>query len=235
MSRDIALSFAGMPAFNTAPAHDPQQSLDRSLRQALILVLVLIVVIALMASVIRVTGAVIGSGRLSVESSVKRIAHPSGGVIAQLFVREGDRVRKGQPLMRFDNRVSGDSAATLGQSLEQLLAAHARLTAERDGSATVLYPSTLTSSTAASARQAMAEADRLFAARRSLRATESRHFAPRPSSLRVTARPPKRRPWAAAAFKILLPALETRGKLISLHRVVPVLAADQIVTGSKRT
>lgn len=172
MSRDIALSFAGMPAFNTAPAHDPQQSLDRSLRQALILVLVLIVVIALMASVIRVTGAVIGSGRLSVESSVKRIAHPSGGVIAQLFVREGDRVRKGQPLMRFDNRVSGDSAATLGQSLEQLLAAHARLTAERDGSATVLYPSTLTSSTAASARQAMAEADRLFAARRSLRATE---------------------------------------------------------------
>ena len=42
LSRDIALSFAGMPAFNTAPAHDPQQSLDRSLRQALILVLVLI-------------------------------------------------------------------------------------------------------------------------------------------------------------------------------------------------
>lgn len=170
MSGEIALNLGAVPVFEDAS--DPQRSLDRSLRHAVILVSVLVVVIALMASVIRVTGAVIGNGRLSVESSVKRVAHPSGGVIAALFVREGDRVRKGQPIMRFDNRVSGHSAATLDQSLEQLLAAQARLSAERDGSATVRYPETLTASTASSARLAIAEADRLFAARRSLRATE---------------------------------------------------------------
>lgn len=172
MSGDIALNLAVTPAFESSAGHDPQRALDRSLRHAVILVSALIVVIASMASVIKVTGAVIGEGRLSVESSVKRVAHPSGGVVAELFVREGDRVRKGQPIMRFDNRVSGDSAASLGQSLEQLLAAEARLTAERDGASVVRYPQTLVASTAPSARLAMAEADRLFVARRSLRVTE---------------------------------------------------------------
>ncbi len=168
MSNDTSLSFAG-PAY---ALDDPQRALDRSLRQAILLVAILVIAIALMASVIRLTGAVIGTGKLSVESSVKRVAHPTGGVIAQLFVREGDRVRKGQPIMRFDNRVSGNSAATLGQSLEQLLAAEARLTAERDGAATVRYPPALTSATSQTARLAIAEADRQFATRRALRTTE---------------------------------------------------------------
>lgn len=159
-------------AGSSPPMDDPQQALDRSLRHAMVLVGALILAIAMMASVIKVTGAVIGSGKLSVESSVKQVAHPTGGVIAQLFVREGDRVRKGQPIMRFDNRVSGDSATTLGQSLEQLLAAQARLTAERDGAGTIRYPATLSGAPTASARSAIDEADRLFATRRSLRATE---------------------------------------------------------------
>lgn len=174
MASDLALNLTMPTVVDGGPLHDPQHALDRSLRQSAVLVAALIVVIALMASVIQVTGAVIGSGRLSVESSVKRVAHPSGGVIAQIFVRDGDRVRKGEPVMRFDNRVSGDSAASLGQSLEQLLAAQARLTAERDGSAAVRYPESLSANPVPTAKLAMAEADRLFAARQSLQSTEQR-------------------------------------------------------------
>ena len=169
MTGELALTVA--PPIDR-PQQDPRAQLDRSLRQAFILVGALVVVLALMASVIKVSGAVIGTGKLSVESSIKRVAHPSGGVIAALFVREGDRVRKGQPIMRFDNRVSGDSAATLGQSLDQLLAAQARLTAERDGGSSIAYPPTLTASSSPSARLAIGEADRLFATRRALRLTE---------------------------------------------------------------
>lgn len=168
MTNDMTLRLAD-PVY---ALDDPQRALDRSLRHAILLVAALVVAIALMASVIRVTGAVIGTGKLSVESSVKRVAHPTGGVIAQLFVREGDRVRKGQPIMRFDNRVSGDSATTLGQSLEQLLAAQARLTAERDGQGAVRYPPVLSAATSDSARLAIAEADRQFATRRALGNTE---------------------------------------------------------------
>ncbi len=163
MTGELALTFA--PPIDR-PQQDPRAQLDRSLRQAFILVGALVVVLALMASVIKVSGAVIGTGKLSVESSIKRVAHPSGGVIAALFVREGDRVRKGQPIMRFDNRVSGDSAATLGQSLDQLLAAQARLTAERDGGSSIAYPPTLTASSSPSARLAIGVADRRFATRR---------------------------------------------------------------------
>lgn len=162
--------------FNLAgpPLHldDPQRALDRSVRHAMILAALLVVVVALMASVIRVTGAVMGNGKLSVESSVKQVAHPSGGVVAQLDVREGDRVRKGQPIMRFDNRVSGDSAASLGQSLEQLLASQARLIAERDGDASIRFPPALATANTPTALAAKDEAGRQFAARRSLRLTE---------------------------------------------------------------
>lgn len=151
----------------SAPLHldDPQRALERSVRHAMILVAVLVIIVVLMASVIRLTGAVMGNGKLSVESSVKRVAHPSGGVIAQLFVREGDRVRKGQPIMRFDNRVSGDSAASLGQSLEQLLASEARLVAERDGRSAIRFPTDLVKATTPSALAAREEASRQFAAR----------------------------------------------------------------------
>ena len=58
-------------------------------------------------SIIQTTGAVIGSGRLSVESRVKQVAHPTGGVIAELYVKEGDRVKKGQPIAA-DGRTGRD-------------------------------------------------------------------------------------------------------------------------------
>ncbi|TIX24830.1 MAG: HlyD family type I secretion periplasmic adaptor subunit, partial [Mesorhizobium sp.] len=42
-----------------------------------------------LAAVTELSGAVIASGRLVVDSSVKKVQHPTGGVIGQILVREG--------------------------------------------------------------------------------------------------------------------------------------------------
>lgn len=154
------------------PFEDPQHQLRRSLRVTYIVIGGLILGLILMASVIQTSGAVIGMGKLSVESSVKHLAHPTGGVISEIFVKEGDRVRKGDPIMRFDSTVSGGSASMLGQSLEQLLAARARLTAERDGAAGIDFPPELRNNPSPTAVAAMQEAQRQFQVRAQLRMAE---------------------------------------------------------------
>ncbi|MFX9093352.1 hypothetical protein ABTN25_19445, partial [Acinetobacter baumannii] len=53
----------------------------RLLRRLLQAVAGLFAILVLLAAIVPIGGAVIGAGQVGVESKVKRIAHPSGGVI----------------------------------------------------------------------------------------------------------------------------------------------------------
>lgn len=157
-----------LPVIDVSNAHlvvadyDPHVSMRRHRGYALAFLAILIFGFGLAAAVVPIGGAVIGSGQLGVESRIKRIAHPSGGIISEIRVKDGDRVRRGQILMRLDTAVSGINADLSGQSVEQLLAQRARLEAERDGLSTIRFPSELTGSSNASARLAMADQWRIF-------------------------------------------------------------------------
>lgn len=151
---------------------DPQVHLQRNVRVGLIVIAALVFAVFALAALIGVNGAVIGQGEVTVESRIKKIAHPTGGVIAELYVREGTKVRRGDPLMRLDSTVSGVNANMSGQSFQQLLAAKARLLAERDSSPSIAFPEELTTNPDAAASQAIAEASRLFALRRTSRNNE---------------------------------------------------------------
>lgn len=161
-----------IPATLPTHLHEGEQALRRTLNLGLTAVAGVGGVLLAMGAFIETSGAVIGTGKLSAAAGVKQVAHPSGGVIAELYVKEGDRVRKGQPIMRFDSTVEGVSASTLGQSVEQLLAAQARLVAERDGLAQIAFPAALTDNKSPSAMAAMTEARRQFAVRRELLSAE---------------------------------------------------------------
>jgi HlyD family secretion protein len=119
-----------------------------------------------LAALLQVGGAVVGSGDVSVESSVKTLTHASGGILTAVLVRDGDHVTKGQVLMRFDTSVStvGMDSASLG--LEQLLARRSRLEAERDGAVSILFPPELLASANPRARDAMQREQQLFGLRR---------------------------------------------------------------------
>ncbi len=47
-------------------------------------------------------GAVIASGTLVVDSNVKKVQHPTGGIVGELLVRDGARVKAGDLLVRLD-------------------------------------------------------------------------------------------------------------------------------------
>ena len=103
------------------------ERLRRRTRLALALVALLVVGFFGLAAILQVGGAVTGSGEVKVESSVKTISHPSGGVLVALLVRDGDHVASGQALMRFDTSVSGVGSASAATGLVQLIARRARL------------------------------------------------------------------------------------------------------------
>lgn len=77
--------------------------------------------------------AIIAAGTVIVDSHRKTIQHLEGGILSQMLVHEGDRVRMGQPVALLD---ATQSQAQLSQLLAQTLATHAelaRLRAEQAG------------------------------------------------------------------------------------------------------
>jgi len=115
-----------------------------------------------LAVAVPIGGAVIGSGSVGAESRVKRIAHPTGGVIAAIDVVNGQHVSQGQLLMRLDDRVTGADARYSSLTVEQLLAQRARLEAERLGASAIAFPPELTRAGTSSAMQAMRDEQHLF-------------------------------------------------------------------------
>lgn len=158
---DLSLAAPVSPA----PPLSSPQSLRR--QRATIVALVLLVACFLIGGfLIPIGGAVIGTGQVGVESRVKKIAHPTGGVVAEILVENGQRVRKGQVLLRFDDTVSRADASFSSLSVDQLLARRARLEAEQSGAGSIAFPAELRRGDPSTLR-AMADEEKLFRIRRS--------------------------------------------------------------------
>ncbi|CAN0139630.1 unnamed protein product, partial [Phaeothamnion confervicola] len=91
------------------------------------------------AATAQLAGAVIASGVVVVESSVKKVQHPTGGIVGQIFVRDGDVVEAGQVVMRLDDTVTRSTLGVVRSQLDELLARESRLTAERDGAEVIEF------------------------------------------------------------------------------------------------
>ena len=85
------------------------------------------------ATLMPLSGAVIVPGTLVVESDVKKIQHPTGGVVANIPVRDGMHVRSSDLLLHLDETQPRANSQVVTQQLDQTRARLARLIAERDG------------------------------------------------------------------------------------------------------
>lgn len=95
------------------------------------------------ASTAQISGALIAPGQIVVESSVKKVQHPTGGVIGELLAHDGDTVKTGQVLVRLDDTVTKANLAIVTKTLDALQARAARLQAEQQGADTVTFPASL--------------------------------------------------------------------------------------------
>ncbi len=78
-------------------------------------------------------GAVVVPGNLVVQSNVKTIQHPTGGVVAEIAVHNGMRVAVGDLLVRLDATQAQASLQMVSKQLDEVRARISRLLAERDG------------------------------------------------------------------------------------------------------
>ncbi len=93
------------------------------------------------AATTEISGALIAPGSVVVESSAKKVQHPTGGVIGEIAVTNGRGVNAGDLLVRLDETMTRANLQIVSRALDEMTARRARLRAERDGSADISWPS----------------------------------------------------------------------------------------------
>jgi HlyD family secretion protein len=95
------------------------------------------------ASTTEISGALIAPGAIVVESNVKKVQHPTGGVVGELRAHDGDVVKAGDVVVRLDDTVTKASLAIVTKNLDGLWARAARLEAEQQGLDKITFPAML--------------------------------------------------------------------------------------------
>src|SRR5436190_5353789 len=121
-----------------------RRSIRRNILAGLTVLAMLVGGVGGWASTTQLSGALIASGSVVVDSNVKKVQHPTGGVMGELRVRDGDRVKAGDIVARLDQTVTRANLAIITKGLDELFARKARLAAERDGARTISFPDLLT-------------------------------------------------------------------------------------------
>jgi len=89
-------------------------------------------------------GAVVATGHFVVDSNVKKVQHPTGGIVGEILVREGQRVTIGDVVMRLDATQTRANLAIVTKRLDEFAVRRARLEAERDEAEAISFPADLT-------------------------------------------------------------------------------------------
>lgn len=120
---------------------DPQ---DEDLRQRLMaglgLVGAMVIGVWGWAGSAEISSAVIAPGRVVVDGSLKKIQHPTGGVVGDIRVKSGDTVAAGDVLMRLDDTQTRANLKIVLAQLLELSGRRVRLLAERDGADSLQFP-----------------------------------------------------------------------------------------------
>jgi HlyD family secretion protein len=120
-----------------------QESIRQHVIAGTVVVAVLTVGVGGWAATTDVSSALIAPGSIVVDSNVKKVQHPTGGIVGEVRVRDGDRVKSGDVVVRLDETVTRANLAVVTKGLNELSARKARLEAERDGAESIAFPADL--------------------------------------------------------------------------------------------
>ena len=150
-----------------------RRSFEHELRTGLRILLIAVVLGGGWFVFVPLAGAVVVPGNLVVQSNVKTIQHPTGGVVAEIKVQNGARVVAGDLLVRLDATQARSSLQVVDKQLDEMRAREARLIAERDDRGAIDLPQELAArSTDDNVKTLIASEDTLFKARFSTRQSQ---------------------------------------------------------------
>ena len=124
------------PVMKLAPAKAPSvhvKALKHASRLGFGIIVLFGGTIGLWAATSTLSGAVVSGGQFVVDTNVKKVQHPTGGIVGELRVQEGDLVKAGDLLIKLDETVTKANLQIVSKQLDELWARQARLEAERDG------------------------------------------------------------------------------------------------------
>lgn len=121
---------------------DDLDSMNVPVRVGIALAAIVFGVFGVWASTAPLDGAAHAVGRVAVSSTNKTVQHLEGGIVAEIYVENGDRVAAGDPLLKLDETQSTATLQIASTQLVSLLMKEARLVAERDGQDTIAFPNT---------------------------------------------------------------------------------------------
>jgi len=118
-------------------------SIRRHLLAGVVIALLLTIGVGGWATTTELSGAVIAPGSIVVDSNVKKVQHVSGGIVGELLVRDGQRVRAGEVVLRLDETITRVNLAIVTKGLDEMTARRARLASERDQTEQIAFPAAL--------------------------------------------------------------------------------------------
>ncbi|MBV8838960.1 MAG: HlyD family type I secretion periplasmic adaptor subunit [Alphaproteobacteria bacterium] len=122
---------------------DVMRSIRRHLLAGVAASVLLVAGVGGWAATTEISGAVIAQGLLVVDTNVKKVQHPTGGVVGELRVKDGDHVKAGDIVIRLDDTQTRANLAIVTKGLDEFAARRAREEAERDGETAIAFPADL--------------------------------------------------------------------------------------------
>ncbi|MDG1286244.1 MAG: HlyD family type I secretion periplasmic adaptor subunit [Rickettsiales bacterium] len=99
--------------------------------------------LGLWAAFAPLASAAIAPGKIILSGNKKTIQHLEGGIVEEIYVREGQTIKAGQPLIRLNETAARARMDLFGKQYQTARATEARLIAERDDTPEIAFPDEL--------------------------------------------------------------------------------------------
>lgn len=117
----------------------PETSLNKLMLAGCLAIVALVGVFGGWAALTPIHGAVVAQGQVDVAGKPKKVQTLDGGILAELFVRNGDYVAQDQLLARLDSTLLKVNLDIARSRLASALPRRARLEAENNGAKSILF------------------------------------------------------------------------------------------------
>ncbi|MFN3523811.1 MAG: HlyD family type I secretion periplasmic adaptor subunit [Phenylobacterium sp.] len=123
-----------------AERSDLKQRIQRPIMVGSVIVGVFVLGLGVWAAATPINSGISATGQVRVESNRKTLRHRETGTVRAIYVKEGQRVRAGQPLILFDEVQAKAQVSVLQSGYDSYAAQSARYEAEATGKGAIDFP-----------------------------------------------------------------------------------------------